>query len=429
MVTAALIFLEALVSYGLAALESVNENALRKNAENKEKKAIKILQLLKEIQEYENMMLAILTAMNIVIGVFYSKRLLYFSDLFLKLFPTERYKLILQGVFFILFMLLLVYLVILFGNVLPRKLALKNVEKAAYHTIGFMSFFLILWKPIVLLVQGSLKIISSIFHINLKECGENVTEEEIISIVNEGLEQGVLENSEVEMISNIIEFDEKEVKDIMTRRQKIVAIDAKLSVEEALKFMLEKKYSRFPVYEEDIDNVLGILFLKDVTKYYVKNGGKEEKVTNLAKKAHFVPDTQRIDTLFQEMQLKKIHMAVAIDEYGQTAGIVAMEDVLEEIVGNIFDEFDEDESMIIKQRQGRYLIKGLTKLEDVAEELGIDMEEEQEDYDTLNGLLVSLLGHIPNDKEKAVLSYKGYRFHIVDVKDNIIRYVRVVEDN
>ena len=149
----------------------------------------------------------------------------------------------------------------------------------------------------------------------------------------------------------------------------------------------------------------------------------------LAKKPYMVPDTQKIDLLFEEMQLKKVHMAIAIDEYGQTAGIVAMEDVLEEIVGNIFDESDSDERMIVKQREGKYFMRGLTHLDDVARELGINMEKEQEDYDTLNGFLISQLGHIPHEKEKVEIVYKGYEFHVVDVKDKMIRLVRVHKDN
>ena len=252
-----------------------------------------------------------------------------------------------------------------------------------------------------------------------------MTEEEIISIVNEGLEQGVLENTEVEMIANIIEMDEKEVRDIMTRRTQIVALEANMTVEEAMVFMMEKSYSRFPVYEGDIDNVTGVVFWKDITKYYIQNKDKTVPVREIARKAHLVPDTQRIDVLFEEMQMKKIHMAIAIDEYGQTVGIIAMEDILEEIVGNIFDEFDVDERMIFKQRDGKYFMRGLTPLEDVAEELNIDMDKELQDYDTLNGFLISRLGHIPREREKINIVYKGYEFRVVNVKDRTIRYVRV----
>ena len=281
------------------------------------------------------------------------------------------------------------------------------------------------FRVLSVIIEKSVAIVFRLTGRNVREYEENVTEEEIISIVNVGLEQGVLENTEVEMIANIIEMDEKEVRDIMTRRTQIVALEANMTVEEAMVFMMEKSYSRFPVYEGDIDNVTGVVFWKDITKYYIQNKDKTVPVRELARKAHLVPDTQRIDVLFEEMQMKKIHMAIAIDEYGQTVGIIAMEDILEEIVGNIFDEFDVDERMIFKQRDGKYFMRGLTPLEDVAEELNIDMAEELQDYDTLNGFLISRLGHIPREREKINIVYKGYEFRVVNVKDRTIRYVRV----
>jgi len=317
------------------------------------------------------------------------------------------------------------YVVVLFGNAIPQKVALKHSEKKADRYAKFLMCLLSVFQIFSIVIDKSMILLFKISGRNLKDYEDNVTEEEIISIVNEGLEQGILEDNEVEMIANIIEMDEKEVRDIMTRRTKIVGLDGNMTVEEAMQFMMEKSYSRFPVYDGDIDNVIGIAFWKDITKYFIQNKDRSIPIRELAKKAYLVPDTQKIDVLFEEMQLKKIHMAIAIDEYGQTVGIVAMEDVLEEIVGNIFDEFDVDERMILKQRDGKYFMRGLAPLEDVAEELGIYMEEELEDYDTLNGFLISQLGHIPKEKEKINIVYKGYEFRVVDVKDRMIRFVRV----
>lgn len=253
----------------------------------------------------------------------------------------------------------------------------------------------------------------------------NLAEKEIISIINEGQEKGIIEAYEAEMIANIIEFNEKEVRDIMKHRKKIVAINCNLTVEEALNFMLDKSFSRFPLYEDNIDNIVGILHLKDVTKYYISNK-KDVPLKEIAREPYFVPNTQNIDILFKDMQDKKIHMAIAIDEYGQTAGIVAMEDILEEIVGNILDEYDVDEKFIIDKGDGTYLMKGLTKLEDVSQAL--DLELESNEFDTLNGLLISLIGHIPNEGERLKIKYSGYIFHILDVRNKIIRFVKVTKD-
>jgi len=255
-----------------------------------------------------------------------------------------------------------------------------------------------------------------------------VTEEEIISIVNEGQEQGVLDSEEAEMISNIIEFDEKEVKDIMTHRKKIVAIDAAYSIEEALRFMLNESYSRFPLYQENIDDIIGIVHLKDVIRFHLNPELSHLSLREVASEPYFVPDTQNIDSLLHDMQTKKIHMAVVIDEYGQTAGIVAMEDILEEIVGDIQDEYDTEEENITEQDEDEYLVTGETNLEELSEHLGIEFEEEDfENFDTLNGLLISKLDRIPMDGETAVIKICGYEFEIIEAMNKMIRLVRITK--
>ncbi|HAB61130.1 MAG TPA: HlyC/CorC family transporter, partial [Lachnospiraceae bacterium] len=315
---------------------------------------------------------------------------------------------------------------ILFGDVFPKKLALKDSNKAAYGIANVVLFFIRLVTPIAFLIEKTTNLILRLCHIKPEDLEENVTEDEIMSMVNEGQEQGVLASNEADMISNIIEFDEKEVKDIMTHRKKIVAIDCNQTVEQTLRFMLEKSYSRFPLFEDDINNIIGILHVKDVTRCYMSSKFKNKPLKLIARKPYFVPDTQNIDVLFNDMQLKKIHMAIAVDEYGQTAGLVAMEDILEEIVGNILDEYDEDEKLIIKQGEGRYLMKGLASLDDIEDTLGIEIEEE--DFDTLNGLLTSLLNRIPSEGEHISVSYAGYLFEILDVKYKMIRFVRVTKE-
>lgn len=252
--------------------------------------------------------------------------------------------------------------------------------------------------------------------------GENVTEEEIINLVSEGHEQGVLEASEMEMIHNIFEMDDKEVEDIMTHRKNIVAIDVDTDVEYAAHFMLEEKYSRYPVYEGDIDNIIGILHLRDVMRV-VMNKEDMRPIREIMRKPYYVPDTKSINSLFKEMQQKKMHMAVVVDEYGQTSGIVAMEDILEEIVGNILDEYDVDENFITQTGPDTYIMKGLTPLSDIEDVLDIHFEED--DYDTLNGLIISELEHIPEDGETANVCLQGFEFQVLSVKDKMISEVRV----
>ena len=253
-----------------------------------------------------------------------------------------------------------------------------------------------------------------------------MTEEDILDIVNEGSEQGILEEGEAEMIGRVMELDRKDAADIMTPRKKIVGIDAEMPIEEALRFMLGQTFSRYPLYEEDIDHVIGIVHLKDLTRCVIYEEDETKTLADIARKPYFVPGSMDIDDLFREMQARHTHMAIVVDEYGQTEGLVAMEDILEEIVGNIFDEYDVEEREIIKQSEGRYVIRGLANLEDVADELGI---EAPEDYETLNGLLISLLGRIPVEGERPEVTYQGWTFHVLDVKENRIRMVRAVKDS
>ncbi|MBS5934022.1 MAG: HlyC/CorC family transporter [Clostridiales bacterium] len=421
-----LLVLKAIISYGARAIEHINEVTVRKRAEDGDEKSKVLLGFIEKPDKYMNAVEVILTTSSVLVGYICAGDIAYtFRDIG---FP-EQFGLpieITKEAWTVAFVFLVLFISILFGDVFPKKLALKDSNKAAYGIANVVLFFIRLVTPIAFLIEKTTNLILRLCHIKPEDLEENVTEDEIMSMVNEGQEQGVLASNEAEMISNIIEFDEKEVKDIMTHRKKIVAIDCNQTVEQTLRFMLEKSYSRFPLFEDDINNIIGILHVKDVTRCYMSSKFKNKPLKLIARKPYFVPDTQNIDVLFNDMQLKKIHMAIAVDEYGQTAGLVAMEDILEEIVGNILDEYDEDEKLIIKQGEGRYLMKGLASLDDIEDTLGIEIEEE--DFDTLNGLLTSLLNRIPSEGEHISVSYAGYLFEILDVKYKMIRFVRVTKE-
>lgn len=421
-----LLVLKAIISYGAIAIEHINEVTVRKKADDGDEKSKVLLGFIEKPDKYMNAVEVILTTTSVLVGYICAGDIAYTIS---KIGFSEQFGLpveITRTVWTVAFVFVVLFISILFGDVFPKKLALKDSNKAAYGITNVVLFFIRLVTPIAFLIEKTTNLILRLCHIKPEDLEENVTEDEIMSMVNEGQEQGVLASNEAEMISNIIEFDEKEVKDIMTHRKKIVAIDCNQTVEQTLRFMLEKSYSRFPLYEDDINNIIGILHVKDVTRCYMSSKFKNKPLKLIARKPYFVPDTQNIDVLFNDMQLKKIHMAIAVDEYGQTAGLVAMEDILEEIVGNILDEYDEDEKLIIKQGDGQYLMKGLASLDDIEDTLGIEIEEE--DFDTLNGLLTSLLNRIPSEGEHISVSYAGYLFEILDVKYKMIRFVRVTKE-
>lgn len=228
------------------------------------------------------------------------------------------------------------------------------------------------------------------------------------------------------LIRNIFRYMDKDAKDIMTHRKNIVAIDGDWSLEEALQFMLDERFSRFPVYQEDIDEIIGIIHLRDATSGYLDKSKRQCLVKNLEeylRPVTYIPETKSIDTLFKEMQAAKNHMVVVLDEYGQTSGLVAMEDILEEIVGNILDEYDEEDEMIKKQNDGSMIVNGLTELEDLEDLIPVTFDKE--DYETLNGFLIDKLEHIPGEDETCVVDYDGYRFTVLQIDNNIIQTVKI----
>ena len=251
---------------------------------------------------------------------------------------------------------------------------------------------------------------------------ENEYEEEILSIIDEGHKQGAIEADEALMISNIFEFGDKEAKEIMRFRRKIVGIDVNTPIHKAVSFMLEQRYSRFPVYEEDIDNIVGIVHIKEAYKAFLQN--PELSLKDIAAEPVYIHQTKEVSDLFKEMQSEKIHMVIVIDEYGQTEGLVCMEDILEVIVGKIMDEYDVEEKDIINlAREGDYLVQGMARLDEIEELLGIEFPDE--DVETLNGFLINKLGRLPDDNEEISVLYEGYEFMAVEIKEHIFQQIKI----
>lgn len=423
-----LILVNAFVSAAEAALIGINEANVRKRAEEGDKKSERLLQMLEANDTYINTVEFLLVSFNILLGVVFSFSLYGRIRTWLSTVLSVSDNEFMMRLIMVVIVILLIYIVAVVSFVFPKKLAIKHAEKIAYsYSFGLKAVTAVLY-PILWLADKNTKFLLWLFRVKPEELEESVTEEEIISIVNEGQEQGVLDSEEAEMISNIIEFDEKEVRDIMTHRKKIVALDASYSIEEALHFMLNESYSRFPLYQENIDDIIGIVHLKDVIRFHLNPELSNLSLCDVASEPYFVPDTQNIDLLLHDMQAKKIHMAVVIDEYGQTAGIVAMEDILEEIVGDIQDEYDMEEENITAQDEDEYLVTGETDLEELSEHLGIVFDEEDfENFDTLNGLLISKLDRIPMDGETAIIDLCGYQFEIIEAMNKMIRLVRIAK--
>lgn len=255
---------------------------------------------------------------------------------------------------------------------------------------------------------------------------DDVTEEEIISMVREGHEQGTILASEAELIHNVFEFDDKEVKDIMTHRKNIVSLDGNMSFIDAIEFIIDTGKSRFPVYENDVDSIIGVLHIKDAFTFFEKNEVYRSSIKDidwLIRPVDFIPETVNINDLFKKMQSKKSHLAMVVDEYGQISGLIAMEDILEELVGNIEDEHDEEENYIRKNDDETFIMDGMTEFSDVKEALSLPVDDDA--YETLNGFIISLSDKIPEEGDKTVISAYGYKFSVMSVEDKVIKQVMI----
>lgn len=260
-----------------------------------------------------------------------------------------------------------------------------------------------------------------------KDDKENEYEEEIMNIAQEGHEQGVILADEAEMISNIFEFGDMDAKNVMRFRSRIIGIDVETSLKEAIDFMVDQHYSRYPIYEEDLDHIVGILNFRDAVKVWLSNSNKNCDLRQIMRKPFFVHENMDINELLTQMRENKIHLAIVADEFGQTVGLVTMEDILETIVGDILDEYDvEDIDFIRNPGFDGFLASGMIRLDDLEEELGITFDTEE--FEILNGFLINELGHLPEIGEEVCVHYKGYSFSTKEQKDKILRQIRIVKE-
>ncbi len=424
--------------YGFgSAIHCLNVKDIDKRAkENKDNKSLRLSIIMNNPTQYVNVVQVAVTLINIIMGSFYlGVWLRNIQSLIVKYIGLENLSDYLIGIRVIsiasLFvtMIILVYILLTFGVWLPKKLAAKNPDKWAYLCITPIYYVTKILTPFTKLISATTSGILRLFGIKDDKDMIDVTEEEIISMVNEGHEQGVLQAVEAEMITNIFEFGDKEAQDIMTHRKNVVAVDGMMSLKDAIRFMLEANNSRFPVYDGNIDHIIGILHLRDTMRLHAENEQMNipiKEIDGLLRAPLFIPETKNIDALFQIMQPAKTQMVIVVDEYGQTAGVLAMEDILEEIVGNIMDEYDEDEKYILAtDNEDEYIIEGKTPLEELEERLDIFFDEDE--FDTLNGFLISKMDKIPEENEEFEIDVNGYNFKLLSVENKMIQSVLVTK--
>lgn len=297
----------------------------------------------------------------------------------------------------ILITFILSYVTLVFGELIPKRIALRNSENIALSSVGVIVFISTIFSPFVKFLTFSTNLVLTILRMREDNIEEKVSKEELRSLVEVGKEHGVINETEQEMIENIIEFDEKIAREIMIPRTKVFLIDKNISIHELFENKEIEKYSRIPVYENEADNIIGILMAKDLMIEAYKKGFDNIKISDLVQEAYFVPETKNVNELFNEMQLEKKHITILIDEYGGFSGIVTLEDLIEEVMGNIDDEFDDEDLSIHQISKNKYLVNGDVSLYNLNDNFHFELESKY--YDTLSGILIENLGYIPEDNE------------------------------
>ena len=403
----AILFVLTIIVYLYSsAVQNISENELEEIKEKNEKTYQKVNKIIDDPARFINTVQAVSVLITLVTGICFG-------------FKTDK-ALLRIGM-----AVLWVIVLLVFGIIIPKKLGARHSKGISLKLTNITYMMTVVLMPVTFCVSVIADMILKISGIDPNEPEENVTEEDIISVINEGHVQGVLLASEAEMISNIVEFGDKEAKDIMTHRTAMVCVDGEMLLCDAAEYILGLNNSRFPVYIENIDNIIGIVNFRDIMSEAQREVNDMKKISDipgLVRKASFVPETKKINVLFKTMQSEKIHMAIVVDEYGQTSGIVAMEDILEEIVGNILDEYDEEDVNIVRREDGAYVVKGSTSLEEIEEKLHIKFDE---DCETINGYLVSKFERILENDERPEIVIDNVKYKVLSVKNRMISVVLI----
>ena len=413
--------INAFFSSAEMAIVSINRNKLKILVEEGNKKAIMLENLMKEPSKFLSTIQVGITLASFFASASAATGLSQYLSIYLgKLkIPYSSH------ISMILITFLLSYITLVFGELIPKRIALRSSEKTALASVGIIVMVSKIFSPFVKFLTFSTNVILTVLKMKEDNIEEKVSKEELRSLVEVGREHGIINEVEKEMIENIIEFDEKVAREIMIPRTKVFLIDKNISVDELFEKKEVEVYSRIPVYEDEADNIVGILFMKDLMIEAYRKGFQNVKLTEIMQEAYFVPETKNVNELFNEMQAEKKHIAILIDEYGGFSGIVTLEDLIEEVMGNIADEFDADDSSIKKLAINKYLINGELSLNDLNDYFHIELESKH--YDTLSGLLIEHMGYIPEDDEDIEpIIINGISFKPKRVKDKKIEWVLTI---
>lgn len=419
-----LILLNAFFASAEIAFISLNEAKIEKQAKEGNKKAKNIQSMLKDPSKFLATIQIGITLAGFLSSAFASDSFAsILAPALNNIFPNISLA-VWTKISIIIITLILSYFTLIFGELVPKRLAMKHYEKISFATIGIIRTISFITLPFVKFLTLSTNVVSKLFGVSGDD-EETVTEEEIRMMVDVGEEKGTIDKEEKEMINNVFEFDDKTVSEIMIPRTEIFAVDINSSISDVIEDLSEDyRYSKIPVYDNSIDEIRGIVYIKDIL---ISQKNKNTKIKGLVKKAYFVSEAKPVNELFDELRKNKKQIAIVVDEYGGTAGLVTIEDILEEIVGEIYDEYDEVIEKYTKLDENTFVFDGSIALYEVEKLLNIKIPDG--DYETLSGYLIEVLGRIPAENEKPIIETEKITYKVEKCKDKRILKVKACKNN
>lgn len=417
-ILAVLILFNACFAAAETAISSVNKGRVKTLAQEGNRKAA----VLSKFIEDPNKSLAAVQVVITLVGFFASaKAAADFGDIAAGMLEDLGVPCS-SGIAMFIIVLVLSFFMLAFGMFFPKRIATLHSERIAFAAARPVRAFSVILKPFVWLLSVLVTILLKIFRQKTDVSDGEYSEDDVVSMLEAGQEKGELKEEGKKMITSIFEFDDLLAYEVMTPRTEVFSIDINAPTEEYIDELMELRYSRIPVYEDDSDNIIGILHIKDYLIKAREEGFDNVDFRSILRKPYFVPETKNIDSLFVELQTEKQHIAILIDEYGGFSGIVTMEDIIEEIVGDIDDEYDEEETEFQKISDDTYVIDGSMDLDDLDEELGVDLESENSE--TLGGFIIDILGEIPDENDVGnEIIFENYVFKIDSIKDRRIEKI------
>lgn len=416
-----LILLNAFFAASEIAIITLNDNKVRKMAEDGDKRAKRVLKLTKDSSRFLATIQVGVTLAGFLTSAAAAQTFAGKLAGALSFLPISHD--VLFGISTVLITLLLSYFSLVFGELVPKKIAMQRSEALSFKFAGILNGVAAFFHPFISFLTASTNLILKLMGYDPNQNEQTVTEEEILMMVDQGEEKGVIDESAKDMISNIFDFSDTAVDEVMTHRTDVSAVEDTATIQDVVDLSVAEGFSRIPVYHEDLDTILGIIYVKDLLKYVGKSTDADIKLTSLMRSAYFVPETKQCSQLLTEMTERKVQIAIIVDEYGGTEGIITMEDLLEAIVGNIQDEYDHEEEEIHQVGDNKFTVDGTTPIDEISDLVGVDLPEG--DYDTIAGLMVENLGHIPKPEEHPSIDIDCLTLTVMAVDDRRIAKILI----